>query len=316
MSTDPHEAHARSEDATPVAAHDHPFSTPIIETELLRTFVAVVDSRSFTKAAARLGLSQPAVSGHIKRLQDHLVVDLFDKSVPGIHLTGLGHTVLKYAHDILATQKAMFRHIAGHEPGGNIIRIGVPLEIRCWTLVPALARFRATYSDYTFALCHQATSELHDRFERGEVDFFIGATTDSAAGARWSYRAPLAWVAARDSAAEPSDPLDIVLHPDGCIWTALMKSTLDGAGIGYRPVFTAPHIESVVAAVRAQMGVSTLPLAGTANAGDLRVIDRLPRLPDICWNIFVRTGAREAILERLTEIICPVIAAQARDGLM
>jgi DNA-binding transcriptional LysR family regulator len=59
-----------------------------IPTELLRTFVAVVDMRSFTRAAQSLGVTQPAVSAQVKRLQQLLGVERLDKcGVPG-HFVG------------------------------------------------------------------------------------------------------------------------------------------------------------------------------------------------------------------------------------
>jgi DNA-binding transcriptional LysR family regulator len=64
-----------------------------IPTDLLRTLVAVVDLRSFTKAAARLGVTQPAVSSQIKRLQCLLGGELLDRSVQGISLTPHGEMV-------------------------------------------------------------------------------------------------------------------------------------------------------------------------------------------------------------------------------
>jgi len=54
-----------------------------IPTDMLRTLVAVVDHRSFTKAAMTLGVTQPAVSAQIKRLQFVLGIDLFDKNAAG-----------------------------------------------------------------------------------------------------------------------------------------------------------------------------------------------------------------------------------------
>ena len=68
-----------------------------IPTELLRTLIAVVDLRSFTKAALSLGITQPAVSAQIKRLQSLLGTDLLDKSAPGVSLTSAGDLVVNYA---------------------------------------------------------------------------------------------------------------------------------------------------------------------------------------------------------------------------
>src|SRR5215470_5835246 len=73
-----------------------------IPTELLRTLVAVVDLRSFTKDAQALGVTQPAVSAQIKRLQVLLGGDLFDKSAPGVTLTEKGEVVVNYARRLLS----------------------------------------------------------------------------------------------------------------------------------------------------------------------------------------------------------------------
>ena len=61
-----------------------------IPTDLLRTLVTVVDLRSFTRAARSLGVTQPAISAQIKRLQTLLGYDLMDKSAPGVSLTPHG----------------------------------------------------------------------------------------------------------------------------------------------------------------------------------------------------------------------------------
>ena len=63
-----------------------------IPTELLRTLVSVVDQRSFTKAAHSLGVTQPAVSAQVKRLQFLLGYEILDKSAPGVSLTPRGDT--------------------------------------------------------------------------------------------------------------------------------------------------------------------------------------------------------------------------------
>ena len=71
-----------------------------VPTDLLRTFIAVTDLRSFTRAAQALGVTQPAVSAQIKRLQMLLGAELFDKSAPGVTLTaqGRGDRQLRAAH--------------------------------------------------------------------------------------------------------------------------------------------------------------------------------------------------------------------------
>jgi DNA-binding transcriptional LysR family regulator len=96
-----------------------------IPTELLRTLVAVVDLRSFTKAAQSLGVTQPAVSAQIKRLQGLLGADLLDKSAPGVSLTSSGELVVNYARRLLSINDQIL-DIAGPRPAAKTVRIGQP----------------------------------------------------------------------------------------------------------------------------------------------------------------------------------------------
>ncbi len=89
-----------------------------IPTELLRTLVAVVDLRSFTKAAQSLGVTQPAVSAQIKRLQGLLGADLLDKSAPGVSLTSAGELVVNYARRLLSINDQIL-DIAGPRPAAQ-----------------------------------------------------------------------------------------------------------------------------------------------------------------------------------------------------
>src|SRR3979409_1776427 len=73
-----------------------------IPTELLRPLVSVVDQRSFTKAAHSLGVTQPAVSAQIKRLQFLLGYEILDKSAPGVSLTPRGEMVVAHARRMLS----------------------------------------------------------------------------------------------------------------------------------------------------------------------------------------------------------------------
>ena len=85
-----------------------------IPTELLRTLVAVVDLRSFTKAAQGLGMTQPAVSAQIKRLQVLLGGELLDKSAPGVALTRKGEAVVQFTVDATGAVKDVRLVSASH----------------------------------------------------------------------------------------------------------------------------------------------------------------------------------------------------------
>src|ERR671927_159318 len=96
-----------------------------IPTDLLRTLVAVVDLRSFTKAAASLGVTQPAVSAQIKRLQFLLGYDLLDKRAPGVSLTPRGQAVVNQARRLLSINDDI-RLLTTDRPSAKTLHVGIP----------------------------------------------------------------------------------------------------------------------------------------------------------------------------------------------
>src|ERR1700704_277097 len=73
-----------------------------IPTDLLRTFVAICELGSFTKAANLFDLTQPAVSAHMRRLESIIGADLIEKSLSGVTLTDCGTEVLRHARRMLS----------------------------------------------------------------------------------------------------------------------------------------------------------------------------------------------------------------------
>ncbi len=122
-----------------------------IPTELLRTLVAVVDLRSFTKAAQSLGVTQPAVSAQIKRLQGLLGADLLDKSAPGVSLTNAGELVVNYARRLLSINDQIL-DIAGPRMVTKTVRIGSTGDFMAAGIALGLKCQRARRPDLRFEI--------------------------------------------------------------------------------------------------------------------------------------------------------------------
>src|SRR3954468_3237631 len=93
-----------------------------VPTDLLRTLVTVVDLRSFTKAAQLLGVTQPAVSAQIKRLQHLLGYDLLDKRTPGVSLTPRGEIVVTHSRRLLIINDEILQSTSG-KPMTQTLRV-------------------------------------------------------------------------------------------------------------------------------------------------------------------------------------------------
>ncbi|MFJ3981158.1 LysR family transcriptional regulator [Streptomyces fungicidicus] len=93
----------------------------------LRLFVTVADELHFSRAAERLGMAQPPLSQAIRRLEEELGAELFDRSQRGVRLSAAGTALLEEAHDLLAREKRL-RALAHRAADGGLgtLRAGVP----------------------------------------------------------------------------------------------------------------------------------------------------------------------------------------------
>src|SRR6516165_12450587 len=147
-----------------------------IPTDLLRTLVAVVDMRSFTKAAQSLGVTQPAVSAQIKRLQFLLGYEVLDKSAPGVRLTPRGEIVVSNARRLLTINDEILQLTS--EKTGQTIRVGIPSDYAGSRLPRALARFRERWPSVTYNVSSGSVEEMMRDLKHGDLDLMLALTTE------------------------------------------------------------------------------------------------------------------------------------------
>lgn len=116
--------------------------------EAMRAFVCVVDTGSFTRAAAHLGLSRASVSALVQQLETHLRVRLLHRTTRRLQLTSEGQAYCPRARELLQALDEVEAGLAGSRqlPCGRL-RIDVPTPFAQWLLLPALAGFHARYPD-------------------------------------------------------------------------------------------------------------------------------------------------------------------------
>src|SRR5262249_1375588 len=146
-----------------------PMPTINIPTELLRTLITVVDARSFTKAAHALGVTQPAVSAQIKRLQLLLGGELLGKRAPGVTLAQHGERVVRHARQMLATNDQILSLVM---PGSPIplLRVGIPGDFAGSILPRTIAEFQARSPHLRFQLRGDPSDTLLREFRQGHLD--------------------------------------------------------------------------------------------------------------------------------------------------
>lgn len=279
-----------------------------IPTDLLRTLVAVVDLRSYTKAAAALGVSQPAVSAQIKRLQFLLSEDLFDRGAQGVCLTPHGEAVLGHARRMLSiNDQIVALHNGGKRPE-MVIRVGTPSDFVASMLADTLARFRTRWPEVRYTVRTDFLDPLLRLFRGGDIDVMIALSEAKPHEARYFRSQEVVWVRAAGTGIDPRRPVPLVSYGEPCTYHRLAVKALRSAGLEWESVFIGPSLNSVTNAVAAGFGVMAITRSRAVSMG-MSVWDDgpLPKLPDLYNGIYAREGGPGAIYEQLADEIASVV---------
>lgn len=279
-----------------------------IPTDLLRTLVAVVDLRSFTKAAAMLGVTQPAVSAQIKRLQYLLGGDVFDRSAQGVSLTPHGEAVVSYARRILSINDEIVR-LNGAAPNPQLlIRVGTPSDFIASILPQTLARFRDRWPDVRYSVRTDFFDPLIRQLRSGDIDVLIALSTAPPHEARLYLEHEVVWVRGANTHFDPAGPVPLVSYGEPSTYHRHAVKTLRSAGLDWEPVFTGPSLNSLCNAVNAGLGVMPITRRRAHTLGMTIWEDSpLPKLTNVYSGIYVREGGVRAAYEQLADEIAAVI---------
>jgi DNA-binding transcriptional LysR family regulator len=278
--------------------------TTNIPTDLLRTLVAVVDLRSFTKAAQSLGVTQPAVSAQIKRLQGMLGADLLDKSAPGVSLTSSGELVVNYARRLLSINDQIL-DIAGPKLAAQTIRIGATGDITAAAVASGIGQLRLSRPELQFQVYIDKMDTLLRDLREGETDLAIWASsTGPSQDTRYFWTEPMVWVRGASMEIDPARPVPLTSYGEDHLFGRIAMNVLSHASRGYEKVFTSLSLVALANVVAAGAAVMALPKS-RANLPGLEIWENapLPSLPDVFLGLYVRDGADMQEREKLAEAL-------------
>ena len=175
-----------------------------IPTDLLRTFVAIYQLGSFTKAAHLFELTQPAVSAHMKKLEALIGADLIERNVAGVNLTACGEEVLKYARRILLINDQIVS-TASQQRALPVVRLGIPNIFAAFKLKRILNEGPGTLGDSRLQVCCDHSPSLLRSIRSGYLDLaFVMSDEDVGSNPLRSWTEDLVWVRAPDFVLAPA----------------------------------------------------------------------------------------------------------------
>ncbi len=268
----------------------------------LRSFTAVADSGGVTRAAAQLNLTQSAVSMQLKRLEESLGLPLLDRSGRSIALTPQGEQLLAYSRRLLALNDEAWGRLT-HPAFEGELNFGVPHDIIYPHVPGVLQQFAAAYPRVKLQLHSLYTSGLKELLARGEMDLILTTEAGVDPGGETLSRERLVWAGAPGGQAWRSRPLRIASCAN-CVFKRPALDALEAVGIPWEIAVESISTAAIDASVAADLAVSVQMQSGVpAQCEAIRHGGALPELPDHCVNMYVASGARAALAQRLADII-------------
>lgn len=140
----------------------------------LKVFYTVAKRLNFTKAAEELFITQPAVTKHIKEIENHYKLKLFDRKGTKIKLTAAGEILLQYAEEIFGLYRNLeFELNSLQQRHNGRLRIGASTTIAQYVLPPVLAAFHKKFKDIKVVLTINNTEQIEQALQNEDIDFGI-----------------------------------------------------------------------------------------------------------------------------------------------
>lgn len=228
--------------------------------DLLRTFVTIRDLGGFTQAGELLGRSQPAVSLQVKRLEELLDIQLFDRSA-GLQLTEDGEILYQTARKILELNDAVVSRLATPAVSGSV-RLGTPNDFEVSFLPVLLSKFSRAYPDVTLEVISDVSINLRDGYKKGQYDLVMSMDQypDHNFAEEDYIVETLSWIADPDFSMNKNQPVPLVLYPQGCVYRKYITEALNQANIPWRVQYCSSSLLGIQSAIKAGLGVSALVL--------------------------------------------------------
>ncbi len=273
-----------------------------LPTNLLRSFVAIVDTGSMLNASDQVFVTQSALSLQIKRLEELVQQSLFLREGRRLNLTAAGNVLLDYARRVLSLHdEAVAAVTAGRFAGPA--RIGMVQDFADTLLSGLLSRFAELHPDAQIYARVAGTAELQALLDRRNLDIMLGFASPNDAHA--IKVAPMSWYGDTSLVDREIIPLAVLEEP--CQFREAALRSLDDAGLSWRIAVETPNLGTLRAAVSAGLGIACRTHLFLGDTAALKH-QRLPDLPRVA--AIMRTSDKlDRAAQRLAELARETVEA-------
>ena len=274
-----------------------------LDTDLLRSFLAVVDTGSVTRAAEQVHRTQSAVSMQMRRLEEAIGKSLFVRGGRHMALTSDGETLVGYARRMIRLNDEAMARFAGPELTGGV-RLGVPDDYVARFLPTVLVRFAGAYPMVEVEVSTDNSLLLDQMLRRDELDLALISCAVVDDPGELIHREPMAWVVSANHLVHEADPVPLALTEAGCQMRTHALAALDGAERPYRIAYTSRSYTGLASFVCAGLAVGAV--AESSVTPQMRVLteaDGYPAMPPVDVGLKRAPGHRSKAVEMLADAL-------------
>ena len=291
--------------------------TALLDIDQLRTFIAIADSGSFTRAAEVVNKTQSAVSMQMKRLEERLERPIFARDGRASKLTEDGQRLLDYARRIVKLNVETLAAFSDAALSGRV-RLGVPDDYADRYLPDIMATFSRSYPAVELSVICEPSVDLLERIDANEIDLAIVTNCESRRASETFRRERLLWVGSNRHSAHTEPRLPLALGRPTCAWRRIAVERLEAIGRQYHILYSSSNNGAAAAAVLAGLAVSVLPESGLRPG--MRVLaaaDGFPELPScrigLVRNAHETSALADALAEHIISSLDNLSEAQAAE---
>lgn len=225
---------------------------------MLKSFVALADTLSFTDAARTLALSQPTISQHIRKLEAAAGRILVMRDTRAVSLTDNGEAMLGFARAILAAEDQAVKYFTGSAMRGRL-RFGSADDLALTQLPGILRDFRQLYPHINLELTVSQSGTLVRRLQAGQLDLIFVKQDAGAEGGRLVRRDRMVWLGHKSMTVESGSPVPLIAYQAPSLGREYAMRALEAVGRTWRITCNVKEVNGALAAVRAGIGIAVFP---------------------------------------------------------
>ena len=275
----------------------------MLDSDQLRTFLAIADTGSFTRAADIVHKTQSAVSMQMKRLEERLGRDIFERDGRASKLTDDGERLLDYARRIVRLNNECVSSFAETDLVGRI-RLGLPDDYADRYLPEILATFARSNPRSEVSVVCEPTPMLVEQVRSGELDLAIITHVEGRGSSEVVRSEQLLWVTSARHCVQDEAVLPLALGRPTCNWRSSAVQALEEAGRKFRVAYISWNSTAVGAAVLAGLAIGVLPESAVRSG--MRVLgprDGFPPLPSCKIGLIQAGREPNALVDALADQI-------------